>query len=68
MEGGDKEFEDVFDDIGDSPQYPQKKKKSIGKPFKKSQKPIKNNKKIAYKQKKKDFKSKGNKSFKNKKR
>ncbi len=28
---GEKEFEDVFDDIGDSPEYPKKKNKSIKK-------------------------------------
>ena len=52
--GGDKEFEDVFDDIGDSPEYPKKKKKSINKPKKDNKPKAKPNpKRQSYQNKKK---------------
>lgn len=54
MGEGDKEFEDVFDDIGDSPEYPKKKKKAIHKPNKQYKSKAKPDfKRQSYKNKKK---------------
>ena len=54
MGEGDKEFEDVFDDIGDSPEYPKKKKKAIHKPNKQHKSKAKPDlKRQSYKNKKK---------------
>ncbi len=69
MVSGEKEFEDVFDDIGDSPEYPKKKNKSIKKGGRQEKfKPKANPKRQSYKNKKKEFKSGGKKNFSNKKR